>query len=778
MLGRIAVLLVVLVAAAVLAAVLYEPDRSTGTIAGAARPPARVAASDGARAAARIALRARALRSAPGGEEPVGQALRSEASKQILFGDLHVHTTFSIDAFVYSLPVLGGEGARPPADACDFARHCAALDFFSINDHAEGLVPPRWAETIESIRQCNAVANDPADPDLVAYVGYEWTQTGPTPETHFGHRNVIFPGLSDDALPARPITSLPDGTTDRARAMWLVGALSQLGPFGLGPYADLLWLLKRIVDTPDCRAGVDSRDLPPDCRENAETPAALFEKLAQWDLDHLVIPHGLAWGIHAPPGARIDNALRGANHDPGSERLIEVFSGHGNGEEFRAFAEFATGEDGERICPEPSPAYLPCCWRAGEIMRERCGDLPEDECEARVAEARQLALEAGNQPHRVFPDARAEDWLDCDQCRDCFKPAATLRPGETAQYSLAVANFEALQRDGRPRRFRWGFIASTDNHAARPGTGYKQYARRVMTDAKGFTSELTERLARPYVVGRQEDPQRAQAVPEEPRGFRGLFDSERVSSFLYPGGIVAAHASGRDRGAIWEALERREVYGTSGPRILLWLDLLNAPGGPAPMGSEVEMEEAPLFEVRAAGDWVQKPGCPDWSVRGLPPERLTELCLGECYHPGDRRHPIAAIEIVRIHPQAEAGESVGTLIQDPWRRFECAPDPAGCTVRFADPEYPASGRDAVYYARVLQEATPAINGANLRTEFDSRGNAVSTSPCHGNYRTPPERDCLAPVQERAWSSPIYVDQPRGRARGQPHAVATLERAPR
>ena len=126
-------------------------------------------------------------------------------ARQVLFGDLHVHTTFSTDAFLWSLPMAGGEGAHPVSDACDFARFCSGLDFWSINDHAEATTPRRWQETREAIRECNAVAGDPENPDVVAFLGWEWSQVGITPEQHYGHKNVILRDLDDAQVPSRVI---------------------------------------------------------------------------------------------------------------------------------------------------------------------------------------------------------------------------------------------------------------------------------------------------------------------------------------------------------------------------------------------------------------------------------------------------------------------------------------------------------------------------------------------------------------------------------------------
>ncbi len=736
---------VAIAVASVLALGCGGSDRPAGEIEGVARPAGDLRAQQKAQDTAKHAL--------------ASDATRGAREKRILFGDLHVHTTYSIDAFVFSLPMFAGEGAHPPADACDFARYCSSLDFFSLNDHAEGITPEHWRASIDNLRECNARAGDPADPDLVAFMGYEWTQVGDTPSNHWGHKNVIFPGTADSELPARPINSRRHDT-DRSlfSGFELIRLVRWIDPRGWSEYQDFLWLLARLGRTPVCPRDQNTLDLPPDCSENAPTPADLFEKLAQWGGDSIVIPHGSTWGMYTPPTTSMDKQLQGAMHDPDRQILFEIMSGHGNSEEFRSFREHEVAQDGQLICPAPTRDYLPCCWRAGELMRERCGDLSSAECDARVEEVQQLAMRSNVSPHLLFPDARGEDWLDCGQCRDCFKPALGYRPRESGQYTLALSNFDQLDENGDPKRFRYGFMASSDNHSARPGTGYKQYERRKMTEATGARSEFFDRQTQERLAELQPNPERPIVPQGEDMGLLAV-DTERVASFLYPGGLVAVHSEDRSRESIWKALKRREVYGTSGPRILLWFDLLNGPAGPVAMGSRTTQDTTPQFEVRAVGSFEPKDGCPPASHASLSPERLETLCRGECYYPSDRRRAITAIEIVRIRPQVRPGEPVENLIEDPWRRFPCSPDPGGCAVRFEDPEFRTSGRDALYYARAVEEESMAINGANLRTEFDAQGNPIRTTPCYGDYRTDFDEDCLAPVQERAWSSPIYIDQP-------------------
>jgi hypothetical protein len=679
-------------------------------------------------------------------------APKEPAGAQILFGDLHVHSTISGDAFFMNLPAMGGGGAMTPADACDFARQCAALDFWSINDHANVISPSDWRNTIEAIRSCNARAGDAANPDTVAFLGWEWTQAGMTPETHYGHKNVVLAETDDANIPTRPIAA-KEGSLPLAAASPLVRG-------ALGLVDDRAWdLSRRIAETADAEVCPEGhvRELPTECLDVAPTPAQLFRKLDEWGHEAIVIPHGTAWGIYTPPGSSWDKQLQGAMHDSDRQTLIEVYSGHGDSEVHRDWRGVEFAEDGSPVCPKERPDYLPMCRRAGQIIRERClaeGE-PEAECEVRAESARQHAVAAGKAAADTVPESRAADWLDAGQCRDCNQPSFSYIPGSSAQYIAALGNFDA--DPAAPRRFRMGFMASSDNHSARPGTGFKEI--RAMTDVGvDDPNRMSPLLERALLPSEEVEPdatlpghsQPFEAVETTP--FQLGTEVERVTSFQYTGGLVAVHAEGRDRRSIWSALRRNAVYGTSGPRILLWFDLLTGDRASA-MGTELESDSAPTFRVRAVGSFEQLPGCPAEPALALGEDRLQRLCLGECYHPSDVRRPITRIEMVRIRPQKSPEEDVARLIDDPWRTFTCPGDAAGCTATFSDPEFPDSGRDALYYARVFEAPLPSVNGAPLNCSYDEEGRCVEVAPC-GLFE-----ECLRPDEPRAWSSPIWLDHP-------------------
>ena len=165
------------------------------------------------------------------------------------------------------------------------------------------------------------------------------------------------------------------------------------------------------------------------------------------------------------------------------------------------------------------------------------------------------------------------------------------------------------------------------------------------------------------------------------------------------------------------------------------------------MGSDITMSQNPKFVVKAAGSFKQKEGCPSESIESLSAGRLEYLCAGECYNPSSERQAIERIEIVKITPQLYAGEAINPLINDAWKVFSCE-GKSECVVEFEDESY---SRDSVYYARVIQEATLAINGS---PQSDS-----GFKLCKGSYKTDLDDNCLSLASERAWSSPIYLSKP-------------------
>ncbi len=728
MLRRIGLLLVAVIVFVVVAIVFIGrgglgSDEVAGQVADDRRPVAEVGA--------RVAAQGRAASS-------VG----ADASSQILFGDFHVHTTFSTDAFGISLPILGGQGSHPPADACDFARHCSQLDFFSINDHAEGLSPRMWSETIDSIRRCAEVGQHAELPDTVPFLGWEWTQIGATVDTHFGHRNVILPSLEDDAIPTRPIAS------EATAGPPLIGRAILAATGGHPRFHEFARYWTELGDRTICSEGVPVRDLPADCVEIAPTPKELFAKLHDWDLDTVVIPHGTAWGNYTPQGTSWDKQLQDDYFDADQQRLVEIYSGHGASEVYRDWRAVIRAADGSFDCPIPTADYLPQCWQAGEIIKERCladGIHPEA-CHARAAEARKLAANAGALPQYVVGKSEPDQWKDGGQCRDCFQPAYHLRPMNTTQYMLARGQFDDVEEGGEPRHMQVGFIGSSDTHTARAGSGYKEVHRPGMSDSMAQKGEPRPQM--PGAPTETEELSVPRAAPVQPASI-ATAEAERFGSYLYTGGLIAVHADGRDRASIWDSVKSRRVYATSGPRILLWFDLVDGDGAVrAPMGGEVELAETPRFEVRAMGSFEQKPGCPDDSL--LPQDELERLCMGECYHPGDARRPLDRIEVVRVRPQTSPDEPIGSLIDDPWQVFDCEGSVDGCSATFEDPDYLGLGRDTVYYVRAIEAPSPAVNALGIRVEDGE------TLRCPEDF---PTNDCLGTDQARAWSSPIFVEVP-------------------
>jgi len=638
---------------------------------------------------------------------------------------LHVHTTYSVDALAWNLPAnLYGKGLRPRSEAGDFARCCSGIDCFASTEHGESMTPATWRAVRDEVRQCNDVAGDPRNPDLVAFTGFEWTQLADTYQDYYGHKNVIFRETADDRLPARPIASKPFPLPMKTIRTLRYGAALLDLPHA-GAYYRLADLLEHLGDMAQCPEGVPVRELPEDCMELATTVSTLFDKLDQWGFDALVIPHGTTWGLHVP--YLVDWSTQIDENDPKYQRLIEVYSGHGSLEDYREWRAAAWDDQGNLVCPEPTPDYLPCCWQAGEIARGRCNGTPEA-CEAEAAEARMNYLLAGVQGHRSIP-AEPYEWLDCGQCRGCFKPAFSHRPGASAQRALTVTGRHGGQ-------YKFGFVASSDTHKAKAGNGYAPIlAQTEFSAGRNWFFNAVQKKA-------------VEAVP---------WEFERQESYWYTGGLVAVHADGRDRDSIWRALVNKRTYGTSGTRILLWFDLVNHLGEEAmPMGSDVVQEEPPRFRVKAVGSPVMNPGCPQVLVEALGQAFIDDVCNGQCYNPSHRRKPIERIEVVKVRQQLSRNEAIGPLIQDPFLVIPCDPARPACEVEFDDPAYAGEDRTVSYYVRAIEQAAPSVNAQNLKCRYED-DTCVEMDPC---LMSPaPGNTCMGVAEERAWSSPIYLTPP-------------------
>lgn len=262
-----------------------------------------------------------------------------------------------------------------------------------------------------------------------------------------------------------------------------------------------------------------------------------------------------------------------------------------------------------------------------------------------------------------------------------------------------------------------GVIASTDTHNATPGAVQE-------SDYVGhFGSLETDLLVRLTID-----------VPGGPRA--------------NPGGLVAVWAEENSREAIFDAMRRKETYGTSGPRIGVRFfgghdlpedlcdraDLVEtgyADG--VPMGGALpapDGDAAPRFAVLATRD----PGTERFP--GSPLQRA-QIIKGWIDGEGQSR-----VEVVDV----AGGENGATVNPD-----TCEPEGEGadtlCTV-WTDPDFDPSER-AYYYVRVLENPVCrwSARACQLIPPDDTSDRAERARANCENLPTT--------IQERAWTSPIF-----------------------
>jgi hypothetical protein len=266
--------------------------------------------------------------------------------------------------------------------------------------------------------------------------------------------------------------------------------------------------------------------------------------------------------------------------------------------------------------------------------------------------------------------------------------------------------------------YRIGMIGSTDTHNATPG----------LVSPVGF----------PGHVGLADD------TPEKRLGAGNATHDGIINN---PGGLVAVWAEQNTREDVFDALMRREVYATTGPRISLRLfagwsypqDLCQrddavtlAYDQGVPMGSVIEGpggSQAPVIYVRAErdGGTAEHPG-----------SQLQQLQIIKGWIAADGG---AHVEVVDVAGDPESDASVAT--------DTCIPEGDGadslCAV-WTDPEFDAA-RPAFYYARVVEN--PSCRWSTRQcNELGADAPPICSDP-----------STALTVRQRAWSSPIWYARP-------------------
>jgi hypothetical protein len=305
-----------------------------------------------------------------------------------------------------------------------------------------------------------------------------------------------------------------------------------------------------------------------------------------------------------------------------------------------------------------------------------------------------------------FEKMRAPDTPDCQDGKGfgALANQGCISRRDFARYALVEGLMEAERIGVNP--FPVGFIAATDGHDGTPGA--------------------VEEWRRDQIIG----------APSPAPGRN-------------PGGIAAVWAEENSRESLFEALRRRETYGTSGPRIQVRLF-----GGwdyPAEMCGNPELVAKGYAGGVPMGGTLPRNPAASGEAAGAAPTLVVSALRdqGTAEHPGGL---LQRIQIVkgwyddegRIHQQVvDVAGGPNDADVDP---NTCMPRGSGadsqCGV-WTDPDFDPN-RSAVYYARVVEN--PSCRQTGWACMPGSERPAWCDLP-----------SVEMTVQERAWTSPIWYD---------------------
>jgi len=227
----------------------------------------------------------------------------------------------------------------------------------------------------------------------------------------------------------------------------------------------------------------------------------------------------------------------------------------------------------------------------------------------------------------------------------------------------------------------------------------------------------------------------------------GSVAGEAPKDFGTPG-ATGVWAPENTRTAIFDAIKRKETFGTSGPLIRVrffggWdypSDLVKDRGfvkkaydGGVPMGQDLP--------ARKGKDLAKAPTFAVWALKDPESGNLDRIQIVKgWYQTGYAREKIYSVALSdnrKVDPKTGKAPPVGNTVDIKNATYKNSIGDTQLSVVWTDPDFDPT-QHAIYYARVIEIPTPRW------TTYDAKALGIE-----------PLKDVPATLQERAWSSPIW-----------------------